>query len=75
MYFILKKDEKLSLDDLVKKAQIKFGNYIEPIQSGSQYVKAKELKDFPKILADIKENVWKDFFINEAKKLSSKIIK
>lgn len=74
LYFILKKDEKLLLDDLIKKAQIKFGNYIDPIQLGSQYVKAEELKDFPKMIVDIKENVWQDFFLNEAKKLSSKII-
>ena len=79
LYFILKNPpvggKKISLNDLVKKAQIKFGNYIEPIQLGSQYMKVKELKDFPKTLIDIKENVWQDFFINEAKKLSSKIIK
>lgn len=75
MYFILQKDKKLSLNDLIKKAQIKFGNYIEPIQLGSQYMKAKELEDFPKMIIDIKENVWQDFFIQEAKKLSSKIIK
>lgn len=74
LYFILKKDKKLSLDDLVKKAQIKFGNYIELIQLGAQYMKARELKDFPKMLKDIKENVWQDFFVKEAKKLSSKII-
>ena len=75
LYFILKKDKGLSLDDLTKKAQIKFGNYIDPIQLGAQYMKAKELKDFPKMIADIKENVWQDFFIAEAKKLSHKIIK
>jgi len=75
LYFILKKDKGLSLDDLVKNAQIKFGNYIDPIQLGAQYMKAKELKDFPKMLVDIKENVWQDFFVVEAKKLSRKIIK
>ena len=75
LYFILQKDKSLSLDDLVKKAQIKFGNYIDPIQLGSQYMKVKELKDFPNMLIDIKENIWQDFFINEAKKLSSKVIK
>jgi len=32
------------------------------------------LKDFPKMLVEIKEDVWRDFFINEAKKLSSQII-
>ena len=60
---------------LIEKTQIKFGNYIEPIQLGSQYMKVKELKDIDKMLIDIKENVWQDFFINEAKKLSIKIIK
>ena len=71
----MKKDKRLSLDDLVEKAHIKFGNYIDPIQLGAQYMKAKELKDFPKMLTDIKENVWQDFFIVEAKKLLRKIMK
>lgn len=74
LYFILKKDKELSLDDLIKKAQIKFGNYIDPIQLGAQYMKAKELKDFPKMLEEVEEDVWQKFFITEAKKLSSKII-
>lgn len=74
LYFILQKDKNLSLEDLIKKAQIKFDNYFDPIQLGSQYIKVKELKDFPKMLIDIKENIWQDFFINKAKKLSSMII-
>lgn len=75
LYFILQKEKGLSLDDLVKKAQIKFDNYIDPIQLGSQYLKVKELKDFPIMLVEIKDNVWQDFFLKEAKKLSRKIIK
>lgn len=75
LYFILQKDKNLSLNDLVKKAQIKFGHYIDPIQLGTQYIKVKELKDFPKMLVDIEENIWQDFFILEARKLSDKIIK
>ncbi len=75
LFFILKKYKKLSLEDLIKKAQIKFDNYLDPIQLGSQYIKAKELKDFPKMLIKIKEKTWQDFFLNEAKKLSNKIIK
>lgn len=69
LYFILRKEENLSLNDLVKKAQIKFGNYIDPIQLGAQYMKVKELKDLPKMLIKIKGNVWQDFFVAEAKKL------
>jgi len=75
LYFILQKDKNLSLEGLVRKAQIKFGHYIDPIQLGAQYMKAKELKDFPKMLLNIKDDIWQDFFILEAKKLSKKIIK
>jgi len=74
LYFILKKNRNLSLDELVKKAQVKFDNCIDPIQLGAQYVAAKEVKDFPKMLVDIKESAWQDFFISEAQKLSKKII-
>ena len=74
LYFILQKDKKLSLDDLIKKTQIKFDNYLDPIQLGAQYMKVKELKDYPKMLINFKNEVWQDFFINEAKKLSSIII-
>src|SRR3989344_1237412 len=75
LYFILQKDKDLSLDDLVTKAQIKFDNYIDPILLGVQYMKVIELKDFPRMLIKIKEKTWQDFFLNEAKKLSNKIIK
>lgn len=74
LYLILLNNKDLSLDDLIKKAQIKFDHYIEPIQLGAQYMKAKELKDFPRMIIDIKESIWQDFFINEAKKLSNRII-
>ena len=74
LYFILQHSKKLSLDDLVKKAQAKFDNYFDPIQLGAQYMKVKDLRDFPKMLSNIKNEVWQDFFINEAKKLSGKII-
>ena len=75
LYFILEKYKNLSLDDLIKKAEMKFDNYIDPIQLGTQYMKAMELKDFPKMLIKIKEKTWQDFFLNEAKKLSNKIIR
>ncbi|MEK7586992.1 MAG: nucleotidyl transferase AbiEii/AbiGii toxin family protein [Patescibacteria group bacterium] len=74
LYFILQKDKNFSLDDLIKKAQIKFDNYLDPILLGTQYLKVTELRDFPRMLNEIKETVWQDFFINEAKKLSSKVL-
>lgn len=74
LYFILKKEQSWSLDDLVKKAQIKFENHIDPIQLGAQYMKAIELKDFPNMIIKIEESVWQGFFIEQAKKLKDQII-
>lgn len=74
LYCILQADKNLLLDDLVKQAQIKFDNYLDPIQLGAQYMKALELKDFPKMLITLDEKKWQDFFVNEAKKLGNKII-
>ena len=74
LYFILQKEKSWSLDELVKKAQVKFDNHLDLIQLGSQYLKAKELKDYPKMIIDINDNEWQDFFVEEAKKLKGQII-
>lgn len=75
LYFILTQNLAPTLDSLIEKAQIKFDNYIDPIQLGAQYMKAKELKDYPKMLEKLDEKVWQDFFIKEAEKLRDKIFK
>ena len=46
---------------------------MDPVQLGAQYTKATELKDYPRMLEKLEENVWQDFFMVEAEKLSSKI--
>ncbi len=72
LYFITQKTG-WTLDDLIKKAKIKFDWHIDPVQLGSQLVKAKELKDYPRMITEIVDNVWQDFFISEAKKLEKEI--
>lgn len=69
LYLILKNNPVLTLDSLIAKAQIKFDNYIDPVQLGAQYMKVKELKDYPIMLEKIDEKLWQDFFINEAREL------
>lgn len=73
LYFIIKK-YKFNLEDLIKKAKVKFDWHIDFLQLGSQFFKAQEVKDFPKM--KIKENRkdWQKFFINEAKALKGKIL-
>ena len=71
LYLILQKEKNWTLDDLVKKAHIKFDNYIDPLQLSAQFVKVDILKDYPKMIIQIPEKEWQEFFINEAKKLSA----
>lgn len=73
LYFIIKQ-ELWSVADITQKAQIKFDNYIDPLQLGAQFVRARELKDYPHMLKPIEESTWQDFFIEEAKRLSPEIL-
>lgn len=75
LYLILKHNPALSIASLIDNAQIKFDNRIEPIQLGAQYMKAKKLKDYPRMLEKLDEELWQGFFIKEAGKLSKKIFK
>ena len=75
LYLILKHNPAFTINSLIENAQIKFDNYIDPIQLGAQYMKAKELKDYPRMLEKIDEKAWQEFFIKEAKKLSGKVFK
>src|ERR1035437_3686095 len=47
LYCILKQEKTWTIDDLAKKAQIKFDTYIDPLQLSSQFVKVTVLKDYP----------------------------
>jgi predicted nucleotidyltransferase component of viral defense system len=75
LYAILKHNSALTIDSLIDHAQIKFDNHIDVIQLGAQYLKVKELKDYPRMTVDIDEKIWQEFFIKEAEKLSSKVFK
>lgn len=73
LYFIVKK-YKFNLEDLIKKAKVKFDWHIDFLRLGSQFFKAQEVKDFPNI--KIKENRkdWQKFFLNEARALEKRIL-
>jgi len=74
LYFIVKK-EKLTIEELVKKAKIKFDWHIDLLQLGSQFLKAIEVKDYPRMIIKIRHQLWQNFFINEAKTLNQEILK
>lgn len=73
LYFILKKYKKFSFRRCIKLARIKFDWQIDPIQLGTQLLKAKDLKDLPRMLQKIDHAQWRNFFFTQAKSLSKDI--
>lgn len=73
LYFIIKK-YKFNLDDLIKKAKVKFNWHVDPVQLGSQFFKAKEVKDFPVMKTKENRKLWQTFFLEKAKNLGEKIL-
>lgn len=66
--------EGYSIEDLLKKAKVKFDWHIDPLQLGTQFIKATEVSDLPHMIIDLPAQQWQDFFLAEAKKLESQII-
>ena len=69
LFCILQRKE-WSIEGLTAQAKIKFDHHIDPLQLAAQFVKATELKDYPRMLVECKEEEWQGFFLSEAKKLS-----
>lgn len=75
IYFIYKKTG-WNLEDLLKKARIKFDWHIDPVQLGGQLMKVKTLQDDP--IIEKGGSLWntlEDFILKEAKKLKIKTLK
>jgi len=72
LFFIIK-EKKYGLDDLILKAKLKFDWHIDALQLGTQFLKANEVKDYPRMIKKIAPSEWQDFFVNEARKLGKKI--
>lgn len=74
LYCIISK-HSFTIKQLNKYARAKFDFNIDPIQLGTQFIKAKDAKDFPRMIWDVKAKDWQEFFISEAKKLKKDILK
>ena len=70
LYLILRDNPALTINVLISNARIKFDNHIDPIQLGAQFMRVKELKDYPRMLEKLSEKEWQEFFIDEARKFS-----
>lgn len=72
--FMICRKEHFEISDLVKKARAKFDWQIDPIKLGSQFLLVKELKDYPRLIEELKPSEWEKFFLGEARKLGSEIV-
>lgn len=73
LYLICQKDGFV-ISDLIMKAKAKFDWHIDPLQLGTQFVKAQEAPDLPRMITDVPPQVWQTFFLEEAKKLKEHIL-
>ena len=60
--------------DLIKQARAKFDWHIDPLQLGTQFIKAEEAKDYPRMIRETTDTDWKNFFLEEAKKFKPDIL-
>ena len=72
LYLILKLKPEWAVDELTKKAHVKFDHYLDPLQLAAQFTRVDALKDYPKMLVPLPEKEWQEFFLREAKRLSEK---
>ena len=63
------------MSDLLKKAKVKFDWHIDPVKLGSQFLKSKAVKDYPRLIEKVDPAIWQGFFLSEAKKLEINIFK
>lgn len=74
IYFIAK-EKKYDFYDLLMKAKAKFDWDITLVELGSRLLEAKDLTDYPRMIKEINHQEWKQFFIQQAKKLKKEIFR
>ncbi len=73
LYLIIKKTG-WKIDELVKKAKIKFDWHVDYLQLGSQFISAETVRDYPRMLIKLENKIWKNFFAEQARQFGKKII-
>lgn len=71
--YMICQQENYGIEDLIKKARIKFDTVIDLIKLGSQFMLVDKVKDYPHLLTKIDDAKWQEFFLSEAKNIGKKI--
>lgn len=72
--FCLCKNYRYTTSNLIGKAKSKFDWHIDPLQLGTQFLKAREVRDYPRMIQNVAREDWQQFFVTEAKKLKKEIL-
>ncbi|MBI3366584.1 nucleotidyl transferase AbiEii/AbiGii toxin family protein [Candidatus Roizmanbacteria bacterium] len=75
LFYIQQKNNTFSFSDLTKLARNKFDTSIDYLQLGTNLIKVVTMKDDPILKKEINIKRVEEFFLNEAKKLKSKVFK
>jgi len=74
LYFIFK-SQNYSLQDLILDSKAKFDWHIDPLILSSQFMRAKDLTDFPKMIVPFSREEMQSFYLKLTKGLKSDILK
>lgn len=73
--YLLITQKGFSLPELEELARIKFDTAIDPIQLGTQLVKAESVLDLPKMLIKLPDETWRDYWLSQAELLKARVKK
>ncbi len=74
LYFIIK-EKHYGFYDMLMKAKAKFDWDLSPVELGARLIEASNMTDFPRMLVKIDHNVWRNFFLEQARALKKEIFK
>lgn len=76
LYFIVEQTN-WEINNLLKKAKIKFDWHVDALQLGAQFVRVKDTLeiDYPKMIKKVSNENVEKFFLEEAKKMKADILK
>ncbi len=72
--YLIMKEKGWSFSDLRKKARMKFDTHIEPLQMAQQLLEVDKLEDFPRMIIKLDNQVWQEFWKQEAEKIKSEVL-
>ena len=75
LFFILQKKKDWNFRDLSRKSQEKFEIVVDPLQLGENLLMVRQLADLPIMLKKIDLKAMKEFFLAEARKLKTEILR